>query len=76
MNRHIRILAIILAAAIVLFGICAFGLTVPEFKQAATISGLVLAFVMTAGFFYATLHLSKTKEPAKQDDKAEQAAKT
>ena len=59
MNRHhISILAICLIAAFICFTICAFGLTT-SYQNLSAIVGMCLFFIMTVGFFYATLHLSK-----------------
>lgn len=58
MHRHISNLAVFLIIATVLFVACAVGM-LTEFHRIAVICGMLLVFVMTCGFFYATLHLQK-----------------
>ena len=58
MRHHISILAICLIVALLCFAACAFGLTT-SFQNISVIVGMSLFFIMTVGFFYATLHLSK-----------------
>ena len=58
MHRHIGNLAVFLIIATVCFVACAVGMLTP-YHNIAIICGMVLVFVMTCGFFYATLHLSK-----------------
>ena len=60
MKRHISILAVCLIIAAMCYAVCAFGLTT-EYQKIATMSGFGLFLIMTIGFFYATLHLSKVK---------------
>lgn len=60
MKRHISILAICLIVAGICFTACAFGLTT-DYQKIATYGGFVLFLLMTVGFFYATLHLSKVR---------------
>lgn len=60
MKRHLSILAVILIVAGICYAVCAFGLTT-DYQKIANFSGLGLFLLMTVGFFYATLHLSKVK---------------
>lgn len=58
--HHTSKLALILSFCAIIFVVSAIGL-VTEYSNIAVITGLMLVFFMTCGFFYATLHLSKLK---------------
>ena len=60
MHHHVSKLAIFLVIATLCFVACAFGLTTPYHKL-AVYAGMGLVFLMTCGFFYATLHLQKVQ---------------
>jgi DMSO reductase anchor subunit len=57
-HHHIGKLAYCLIGSIICFALCAFGMTT-HFQNVAMITGMLLVLLMTVGFFYATLHLSK-----------------
>ncbi|MBR4986065.1 MAG: hypothetical protein IKY83_10040 [Proteobacteria bacterium] len=58
MHHHISNLAVFLIIATVCFVACAVGM-LTAYHHIAIAGGMVLVFVMTCGFFYATLHLQK-----------------
>lgn len=58
MPRHIRKLAVYYTIATICLIACAAGM-LTGFHHIAVYVGMGLVFLMTCGFFYATLHLQK-----------------
>ncbi|MBQ9395475.1 MAG: hypothetical protein IJU23_08155 [Proteobacteria bacterium] len=67
--HHKHILAICLIISAILFVAISIGM-VTEYSNIAIGFGMALVFLMTCGFFYATLHLSKFNIAAKSENAA------